>query len=359
MFYNQPLAHRFGTALAADVESEKWNHIEIAVAWARRSGTQYLEEPFERFLSRGGFAQITIGVDIENTSAEGLKDFLALEAIGSIETYIYHNEADTTFHPKVYLFRNDSDARLIVGSNNLTQAGLFLNTEAGLQLDALVNDPLIQDARTALAAWRDPSTGLAKRLDAILLSDLVRLGYVFPEQELRKRRKDSSDQSKAKRPVKTQSLFKVQRYTAPAVRRAAGMAAQVPGTVLLMRVRRASETARRTQIQIPFRIVRTNFFSGVDALVSAHDGRTHPLVQASARGGLNTVKAEIPEIEPMADPVLRLERSTTSIIYQAFDAKSILGTPIRQALLNGFEMSPRMSFSSIQNLDRATWWRFI
>jgi HKD family nuclease len=359
MLYNQPLAHRFGTVLANDIESGKWNRIEMAVAWARRSGTQHLEEPFKKFLGRGGFAQITVGVDIENTSAEGLKDFLALHASGNIETYVHHNEAETTFHPKVYLLRNEADARLIVGSNNLTGAGLYVNTEAGLQLDAPLTDPLIQDARTALAAWRDPDTGLAKRLDATLLNDLIRLGYVFSEQELRKRRKASGDKAKAKRSTATQALFKAQRYAAPPARGKQAVAAHVPGTVLLMRVRRASESARRTQIQIPIRVVRTNFFSGINAMVSAHDGRTHPLVQASARGSLNTVKAEIPEIEPMIDPVLRLERTATAIIYQAFDAMSVLGTPIRQALLNGFEISPPVSFSSIPRLDQATWWRFI
>lgn len=78
---------------------------------------QYLEYPFKKFLSHGGFAQVTVGVDIENTSAEGLRDLLSLQAAGNFETYIHHNEADTTFHPKVYLFCNDADARLIVGSN--------------------------------------------------------------------------------------------------------------------------------------------------------------------------------------------------------------------------------------------------
>jgi hypothetical protein len=126
-----------------------------------------------------------------------------------------------------------------------------------------------------------------------------------------------------------------------------------------MRVRRASETARRTQIQIPIRVVRTNFFAGITALVSDHDNRTHALVQASARGGLNTIKAEIPEIESMADPVLRLERTATSIRYRAFDADSVLGTPIRQALLNGFNMTPQASSSSIADREKATWWRFI
>ena len=126
-----------------------------------------------------------------------------------------------------------------------------------------------------------------------------------------------------------------------------------------MRVRRASETARRTQIQIPIRVVRTNFFTRITKLVSDHDNRSHVLVEASARGGLNTIKTEVPEIESMIDPVLRLERTANGIRYRAFDAGSVLGAPIRQALLNGFEMSPRTSSSPIANLDKATWWRFI
>ena len=354
MFYDQPLAHRFGTALAQNIEDTRWARVEIAVAWVRRSGTQHLEPSFAAFLGRGGVAQVTVGVDIENTSEEGLRDLLTWQTQGNIETFVHHNEAEAIFHPKVYLLRNETDARLIVGSNNLTQAGLFVNTEAGLQLDAAVTDPLINDARTALAAWRDTAAGFAKRLD-----DLIRLGYIFPERQLQRRRKASQDKSKVKRHSATQMLFKAQKYSIPPVQRAATGVVQVPGSVVLMRVRRASETERRTQIQIPIRVVHTNFFAGVASLLSAHDGRVHSLIQATARGGLNTVKAEIPEIEPMTEPVLRLERTTSEITYQAFDGNSILGAPIKQALLNGFAMIPPATSCSIRDRDRATWWRFI
>lgn len=360
MFYDQPLAHRFGIALAQNIADTKWTHLEIAVAWVRRSGTQHLESSFGEFLDRGGFAQVTVGVDIENTSAEGLRDLLSWQARGSIETFVHHNEAEAIFHPKVYLLRNNLDARLIVGSNNLTQAGLFVNTEAGLQLDAPVMDPLITDARTALAAWRDIATGFAKRLDDALLYDLIHLGYVLPERQLQKRRKTNRDASKAKRTSPTQVLFKARRYAVPPISHAAVGLAQVAGSVILMRVRRASETARRTQIQIPIRVIRTNFFEHVGFLLSAHDGRRHQLVQATARGGLNTIKTEVPEIESMSEPVLRLEKTTpNTIIYQAFDGNSILGAPIKQALLNGFAMSPPETLCSIRDRDRATWWRFI
>jgi hypothetical protein len=358
MFYNQPLAHRFGTALARDIESGTWQGLEFATAWVRRSGTQHLASSFSRFLRAGGFAQLTVGIDIENTSAEGLQELLDWQAEGNLETHVYHNEANPTFHPKVYLLRNDTEARLIVGSNNITAAGLFINTEAGLQFDAAIDDPIIEEARTALAAWRD-STGLALRLDETLLSDLVRLGYVFPERVLRQRRTKSNTQSRRKRGGSRERLFEAQHFSVPSVRGPKKRLASVPGTVLLMRVRRASETARRTQIQIPIRVVRTAFFSGVRELVSAHDGRAHPLISAKARGGLNTIKVEIPEIEPMGDPVLRLERTPTAILYQTFDAFSVLGKPIQQALMNGFAMKPPVTFKTVPDKNRATWWRFI
>ncbi len=356
MFYNQPLAHRFGTALSADIESEKWNRIEIAAAWVRRSATQQLEQSFRKFLGCGGFAQVTVGVDIENTSVEGLQDLLALQAAGNLETHIHHNEdVKTTFHPKVYLLHNEADARLIVGSNNLTGAGLYRNTEAGLQLDAPLNDPLIRDARTALASWRDTVTGLAKRLDETLLNDLVRLGYVFPEKELRRRRKASGEQSKAKRPAAAQALFKAQRYSAPPVRKAPKIIRDVPGTVLLMRVRKA----RGTQVQMPFQAVETDFFKGINSIVSEHDGRARGLHPAQAHGKRNTIKVEIPETATMNDPVLRLERTTNDITYRAFDANSIMGSQIRDALLMGFKLKPPATFRSISEIERSTWWRFI
>ena len=91
--------------------------------------------------------RFVVGVDIENTTVEGLQDLLSLSTAGDCETTVYHNESSVIFHPKIYLFRNDQRARLIIGSNNITEAGLFTNTEVSLQIDAELPDNVIVEMR--------------------------------------------------------------------------------------------------------------------------------------------------------------------------------------------------------------------
>ncbi len=153
----------FGIALVEALQSGEWTSFDVGVAWVRRSGTRHLLPAPRSFLDRGRIVRFTVGIDIENTSKEGLEDLLALTSVGDCKTFIYHNEASSVFHPKVYLFSNDQKARLIVGSNNITEAGLFRNTEMGLQIDVSVKDPVMADIRSALASWQDESEGLAPR----------------------------------------------------------------------------------------------------------------------------------------------------------------------------------------------------
>lgn len=356
VFYNQPIAHRFGTSLKATIESGEWRRLQFAVAWVRRSGTKHIGASLSEFVSRGGTARFTVGVDIENTSKEGLEDLIGLEKMGDSETYIYHNEANPTFHPKVYLLENEEKSRLIVGSNNITEAGLFANTEAGLQIEASSQDPVIEEARNTLEYWRNEDTGFVRKLDNELLKDLIELGYLYNENSLRQHHGKVQAESKAKRKGK-KSLFRSLGISIPSPPEVREALKDFSGTVLLMRVRRASEKARRTQVQIPIRILRTKFFEGIRALTSAHDGRKHPIITASARGGVNTMKVELPEIESFIDPVVRLERTGPEIVYQTFDAKSILGYPIMQALYEGIETG--QTSLTVPNVDHATMSRFI
>src|SRR6266508_3653893 len=97
--FNQTISCRFGVELGDLFADESWTRFEAAVAWVRRSGIRHLVPMLTEYLHRGGEARIVVGIDIENTSKEGLESLLALKPHGTINTFIHHNEhRSVTFH---------------------------------------------------------------------------------------------------------------------------------------------------------------------------------------------------------------------------------------------------------------------
>ena len=218
---------------------------------------------------------------------------------------------------------------------------------------------------------------MAKRLDSTLLAQLIAGGYVPNEAAARA----TVRQQRAANPLQPSTrLFGTRRFvppTPPAISAAAPAAGQgqtpqpvaplirpptgpaggvaPAGTVLLMRLRKASMTDRPTQTQIPFRVGDT-FFQGA-TVRSAHDNVSHGIISASARGGRNTIKLEIPEMRTFADPVARFERTPAGIVYETYDVGSPRGNQILQSLQAGQQNGSTQH--SISDLPRATWWRFI
>jgi hypothetical protein len=377
LFYNQPLAIRFGTELLRHVDQVEeigpfWDTLDIAVAWVRASGMAYLSDRLRNFLRHGGEISVIVGIDLQNTTREGLQALLELERHGRCETFVYHNEAGSIFHPKMYLFRNEEEARLIVGSNNITESGLYVNVEAGLQVDTDVNATVIEQTLDALSSWKDTTDRLAARLDPDLLARLSENGYVPDEAAARARIGRESTRGTRRAPP----LFASRRFAPPAgvrkelrapVKRGEAARRATPvkpvakksvssGTVLLMRLRKASITDRPTQTQIPFRVVDT-FFKGSTRVRSLHSGEAHGIIQASARGNRNTIKLEIPEMRDFVQPVVRFERTPEGILYEAYD----VGSPQGNQILTSLEEGKRdgSTQQSIRDAVHATWWRFI
>jgi hypothetical protein len=375
VFYNQPLAVRFGTEFLRHVDQVDhlepyWDSLDIAVAWVRASGMAHLSDRLANFLRSGGHVSVVVGIDIQNTTHEGLQALLDLEGHGHCETFVYHNEASGVFHPKLYLFRNEEEARLIVGSNNITQSGLYVNVEAGLQIDTAVDSSVVGQALDALSSWKDTTSRLAVRLDPAFLAQLVADGYVIDEARAQANLRATRGRRAARigpplfgaRPVVPPPLSTVPARQAPAQRRrsaagasvAAVPAASPPGTVLLMRLRKASQTTRTTQTQIPIRVADT-FFHGVAEVTSAHSGQRHGIHVATARGGRNTMKLEIPEMADFTHPVARFERTPQGVVYQTYDEASPEGHQIMTTLKAG--RTDNTTQLSISDADRATWWR--
>lgn len=212
---------RLGDFLKHHLSLRKWTHFRAAIAFVKRSGTCHISDGLEEFSERGE-VRITVGIDHAGTSREGLVDLLAaVDRRGSL--WVFHNEIASTFHPKVYLFRNASKAVLCIGSGNLTGGGLFTNYEASLIRDLSLRNSedlnLLSSVESALDEWSNPALGLAKELTETLLDQLVSEGYVKPEAEIaaestKRASRNDSIQSRIRRAI----FAKVGVRHAPAVK---------------------------------------------------------------------------------------------------------------------------------------------
>lgn len=378
MLYNQPLATRFGTDFIAELQSGQWNSLDVAVAWVRRSALDHLGADLTNFLQAGHRARFVVGVDLLNTSKEGLEALLALEADGDCKTYVFHNESGSVFHPKLYLFRQGKAGKLIVGSNNLTGAGLFQNTEAGLAVEGPCSKDPIKAARLALKVWMDVSSPLVLQLDSALLTSLEANGYIISESALRARHKaqrktrNKSKVGKAKlfgsasvpQPLAPNGkLSAASKVTKKATKKTTTSVPLSIGQVLLFRPR----LARGTQAQIPLRILSGGFFKGQLQARSIATGVNRPIsftypLQSNGKKSTtpNTAKIELPEAAAMANPVARFVRTKMGIEFEVWDESSAQGTSIKNSLVTGLGLSPPQTFLTLPSKpNSATWWRFI
>lgn len=115
----------------------------LSVAFVSESGVDQLKAQVT-----GCAAHVTVFAGIRNdiTSRQGLERLLAFGVkLYAVDT----GSRNILFHPKLYLIRGKSRARLIVGSANLTLGGLNNNIEAGVAFDfdlTDTNDKTLVDA---------------------------------------------------------------------------------------------------------------------------------------------------------------------------------------------------------------------
>lgn len=96
-------------------------------AFASLTAVMRFKDLAQQTAGRGGDPRLVIGVDLGGTSKQVLKELASWPA----RVFVVKNSLPgITFHPKIYLLRWPDRALLIVGSNNLTDGGLFRNYEA-------------------------------------------------------------------------------------------------------------------------------------------------------------------------------------------------------------------------------------
>ena len=185
-FVTQPFeAFRLGDYLIEHLADPQWTVFRAAIAFVRRSGTQYVRDSLEEFSNRAE-VKLSVGIDLNGTSREGLLELL--NAVPNGQIWIYRNSGPNTFHPKVYLFKNNERADVIVGSGNLTRGGLFTNYEASLatSLDVAGTEDadFLQSVEDVLDSWSQQQDGVCYLLTPELLEQLGEAGLVRSEAEL-------------------------------------------------------------------------------------------------------------------------------------------------------------------------------
>ena len=184
-FIHQPSpSGRIGDYLADNL-AQPWTAFRAAVAFVKRSGTKHVAPALAAF-ARTSAVEIIAGIDHRGTSADGLRELLeAVSPAGRV--IVFHNRLAFTFHPKIYLFKSDVAADVLVGSGNLTEGGLFTNYEAAFRVSLDMAEPrdaaVLRSVEQRLDAWADLSTGTARVLDNLLLARLTVAGLTPPEAD--------------------------------------------------------------------------------------------------------------------------------------------------------------------------------
>ena len=166
---------RLGDYLKSHFQQNEWTHFRAAIAFVKHSGTRHIQEALSSFSIRAN-VKISVGIDTDGTSMEGLLDLL--ESVGNKgEIWVFHNENSSTFHPKIYLFKNNNNADVIVGSGNLTEGGLFTNYEAAfaISLDLTVEEhkKLLMLIENVLDTWSHLASKTSLLLTKEILNQLV------------------------------------------------------------------------------------------------------------------------------------------------------------------------------------------
>lgn len=232
---------RLGDFLNEHLRDPQWTEFNAAVAFVKYSGVRQIEDALAEFSERAA-VRIAVGVDCQGSSVEGLTALLT--AVGDNgQVWVFHNENQSTFHPKIYVFRQARLADVVIGSGNLTSGGLFTNYEASLALRLTLDDPpelaLFRQVQLAIEGWTDPGAGTALRLNFELLERLAANGYIVTEAQQREDfEEDEGRVIRGQRAPRVEDVFRrVRVQPAPVLPRRGGRRVQRGAPVIVPAVR--------------------------------------------------------------------------------------------------------------------------
>jgi HKD family nuclease len=153
-----------------------------SVAYARWGGIGLIAPNIEAVLKTGAEFQVLYGVSNGVTTPDCLLYSIYLQELYSTHTFagaVEDQFANATFHPKLFEFRFADKTIAVIGSANLTGAGLIRNTEASVEVECKRGSPFEKEIE---AAWDSMQAG-SKEVTLSLIRDLKRGGNLGSEQQ--------------------------------------------------------------------------------------------------------------------------------------------------------------------------------
>ncbi len=217
---HQPDGGNLGEELRDVLESDQYRHFVFIDAYAKLSGVKHLESSILKFRRDGGRVTAFIGIDQLNTSYEALKQIYHLVD----ELFIVHNEnLNHTFHHKVYLLEQNEkypqNVFRVIGSNNLTSGGLFINYESCVLQVLDVTYPIdrenLEETHKLIDYYRSEECLISRKVDSETFIDtLLEDGYIIRES-ISSFIKGRQSQKKSKADEAEGPLFGKETFKAP------------------------------------------------------------------------------------------------------------------------------------------------
>ena len=118
--------------------------IYLLSAFVMKSGVEILFPYLKAAAERGADIKILTGDYLYVTQPEALNKLSALSGYAEIRLWKSNGKS---FHPKAFIFNDDNDGALIVGSSNLSRSALTSGVEWNLYMDQYVAESTFDDAQ--------------------------------------------------------------------------------------------------------------------------------------------------------------------------------------------------------------------
>jgi HKD family nuclease len=254
------------------------------VAFASESGVGGLSDAINASKTHINQFNVIVGIDQKATSKESLELLLSLD----INTKVYYTASSIIFHPKIYVFDSPSKCRIIIGSSNLTQAGLFQNVEASLVVDFDKPDREGQAVLSQINTYfRTLFNGRAKNIKP-LSSDLIR--QLFESRTI-------PDRAENEEIRKGREIVSERRASSEAVNRVKNLFPSIDIQRLPTGFRRRARVIRTTTTRTPSRATGVRGVMLWEKELSASDAQQPPRPRTNPTGKLSLSQGNMEGID--------------------------------------------------------------